>query len=160
MERLEQHRMKKVLFKNIKYKKIINITDYLDLRNDIENCFIDEKGININKLNEYKIEIRNEIEKVQRNIEMRASFAFPICIMLPSAILGFLAPVLYEKQCSMICVVIIIIVFVFLFGLLVCWINENFYLKKDRDILVFYNTINEIFLYISENIEILKNKEY
>ena len=34
------------------------------LRNDIENCFIYEKGININKLNEYKIEIRNEIEKI------------------------------------------------------------------------------------------------
>ena len=140
--------MKKIKFKDIEYRKIKNIEDYKKLRENIENCLTDNKKINIDRLLEYRIEIRNAIDETERNIEMRASYAFPICLIVPSALIGLLG------NKSILCFVIGITVYVLIYGMVVCKINEIIS-SRERDELIFYKTISEILLYIFDNKEIL-----
>ena len=58
--------MKKIKFKDIEYRKIKNIEDYKKLRENIENCLTDNKKINIDRLLEYRIEIRNAIDETEK----------------------------------------------------------------------------------------------
>lgn len=141
--------MKEIKFKDIEYRKIEKIEDYKKLRENIENCLTDNKEINIDRLLEYRIEIRNTIDETERNIEMRASYAFPICLIIPSALIGLLGNELC-KTGTILGVAISIAVYVFIYGMVVCKVNE-FISNNERDKLIFYNTINEILLYIFDN---------
>ena len=95
-----------------------------------------------------ELKIRNAIDETERNIEMRASYAFPICLIVPSALIGLLG------NKSILCFVISITVYVLIYGMVVCKINEIIS-SRERDELIFYKTISEILLYIFDNKEIL-----
>ena len=155
---LHQFKMRKVRFEEITYIKVKNIDDYIDLRNSIEKCFIDKKGININKLIEYKIKIKNAIEEQENKKEMISSFAFPICIILPSALAGGLLGAKDLNDFSLAWAVFDVVGYIFLFGMLICWINE-YILGKNRDTLVFLDTIDRILQYMGEHIDLYEHRK-
>lgn len=146
--------MKEIKFKDIEYRKIEKFEDYKKLRESIENCLIDNKKLNIDKLLEYRIEIRNAIDETERKIEMRASYAFPICLIVPSTLIGVLGNELCEKR-TILGDAISIAVYVLVYGIVVCKINEII-LNRERDKLIFYQTINEILVHVFDNKEILQ----
>ena len=149
--------MRKVRFEEITYIKVKNIDDYIDLRNSIEKCFIDKKGFNINKLIEYKIKIKNAIEEQENKKEMISSFAFPICIILPSALAGLLGAK-DLNDFSLAWAVFDVVGYIFLFGMLICWIN-GYILGKNRDTLVFLDTIDRILQYMGEHIDLYEHRK-
>lgn len=67
--------MKKLNLKILSTEKLKTLK-IIKIKENIENCLTDNKKINIDRLLEYRIEIRNAIDETERNIEMRASYAF------------------------------------------------------------------------------------
>lgn len=77
---------------NIPYRKVEDATAYGQLERDIKDEI--DKG----KLNEYKMETRKEIEKIESEKERSLSMNFPLFVLFPSAFAGVIGGMVIGKS--------------------------------------------------------------
>ena len=76
---------------------------------------------------------------------------------MPSALAGLLGAK-DLNDFSLAWAVFDVVGYIFLFGMLICWINE-YILGKNRDTLVFLDTIDRILQYMGEHIDLYEHRK-